>query len=180
MEIFGLTTGFVKRLRAVKDYRESHIIVHAEANDWTKADRYCRELMQPEYSPGVGKVWPNSQDSSGAGRYGVYTDEDEKSKWADCIEQAFLGEEVCYAQQFVSLDAEATQRKFEDQARLYRREIKEGKDTIFQDPRFRYTGKAPGRCDDLVSIFGLVERWAKYLRRDPRWQNWANEHGVAI
>lgn len=134
-----MITGFVKRLRKVKEYHDAHIIVHAEANDWTKADRYCRELMQPEYGP--GQVLPNSQDDSGLGRYGVYTNEDEKSKWADCIEQAFLGEEVCYAEQFVSTDPEALQRKFEDQVRFYRKEIKEGLDPIFQDPRFRYTGK---------------------------------------
>ena len=135
-----MTTGFIKRLRGVKEYRDARIIVHAEANDWTKADRYCRELMQPEYGP-PGYVLPNSQDKSGQGRYGVYTDEDEKVHWADCIEQAFIGEEVCYADKFVSLDPEGIKRKFEDQVRFYRREIAEVKDPIFQDPRFRYTGK---------------------------------------
>lgn len=110
--------SFVRRIRAVQDYRQSHIIVHAEANDWTKADRYCRELMQPEYGPGL--VVPNSQDDSGLGRFGVYTNEDEKQKWADCIEQAFMGQEICYAAQFVSSDPEAVKAKFEDQVRFYR------------------------------------------------------------
>lgn len=174
-----MITGFVKRLRKFKDYRDAHIIVHAEANDWTKADRYCRELMQPEYGP--GQVLPNSQDDSGLGRYGVYTNEDEKAQWADCIEQAFLGQEVCYAQQFCSIDAKGTQQKFEEQVRFYRKEIKEGLDPVFQDPRFRYTGKGGGgRFDDLVSIFGLVERRSKQIRKDARWQEWANKYGVSI
>lgn len=139
VEIFGLTTGFAKRLKAHPMYRDAHVIIHAEANDWTKADRYCRELMQPEYGPGQ---WvPNSQDDSGQGRLGVYTNEDEKSHWADCIEQAFFGEQVCYARDFISLDPDGLKRKFEDQVRFYRREVKEGTDPIFNDPRYRYTGK---------------------------------------
>jgi hypothetical protein len=179
MEIFGLTTGFAKRLKAHPTYRDCHVIIHAESNDWTKADRYCTELMQPEYGP--GKWLPNSYDPTGQGRHGVYTDDDEKEKWADCIEQAFLGEEVVYAQDFISLDPEGIKRKFEDQARFYRREISEVKDPIFQDPRYRYTGKGNGgRFDDLISIFGLIERQSKRVRKDPRWQAWANKHGVTI
>jgi hypothetical protein len=180
MEIFGLIKGFVERLRAIPDYHNSKIIIHAEANDWTKADRYCRELMEPEYGP--GEVVPNSQDNQNLGRFGVYTNALEKDKFADHIERAFLGEEICYARDFCSLAPKEIQAKFEDQAIFYRKEIREGADPIFQEPRYRYTGKGQGgRCDDLITIFGLIDRWAYHLRRDRgTWAKWAADRGVSI
>lgn len=179
-----MITGFVKRMRGIKEYENAHVIVVAESNDWTKSNRYCETLQGDEFSSvdGVGQVWAYSRDNSGKGREGVYTDEDEKARWADCIETAFLGEQVCYADKFVSRDPEGIKRKFEEQARFYRKEIREGQDPIFNDPRFRFTGKGNGgRFDDLISIFGLMEWCAKNMRtREEKWQRWAEEHGVTL
>jgi hypothetical protein len=160
-------------------YAKSYKIIDAEANDWTKADRYCRDLMKDEFSPGL--VFADSADKSGMGRYGIYTDEAEKLKWAMEIERAFMSGAVCYARDFISVGgAEEFKRGFEDEVRFFRVERKPPED-IWSKDKFIVTGKGNGgKCDDRICAFGFSLAQTTRRRGDRRWNHWAGEHGVRV
>lgn len=161
-------------------YADAYKVIDAEANDWTKADRYCRELMKPEYAP-RGKVLADSVDKSGLARYGIYTDEAEKMKWADQIEYAFMSGAVCYAKDFICAgDPEAFKRGFEDEAEFFRVERKPAEDVWSKD-KFIVTGKGNGgKKDDRICAFGFSLTQTARRRKDANWKNWAIEQGLRV
>lgn len=178
-DIFNAITSFVLQLRRVEKYRHSILFIHAEANDWTKSNRYCEELLMPDYGPGLREA--NSVDASGAGRYGIYTDDEEKIHWADALTHDFMSGSVCYASEFVSQDGDTFKHMFEEEVRYFRDEKKAVTDEIFQKVQHKYTGKGPGgKKDDRVSAYCLASWQMKRLRQTAKGRAFALKHGVIM
>ncbi len=169
-----------RRLCCHEKYGKSFKIIIAEANDWTKADRYCKDMMSDEFG-GPGIVKAESNDTQKPKRYGVYTDPGEKVHWKTEIEKAFMSGAVCYAQDFVTCgDANEFQRQFEEEARFFRVEKKLHQD-VWEKDKFIITGKGNGgRMDDRICAFGMVLAQRSNIINNPLWQNWAEQNGVML
>lgn len=168
-----------RRLCQHERYKNAYKIIDAEANDWTKADRYCRDLMADEFGPGM--VRPDSTDKSDAKRYGIFTDHEQKLHWKTEIENAFMSGAVCYAKDFITCsDPEEIKRGFEDETKFFRIENKIH-DNIWEKDKSIITGKGNGgRKDDRITSFGFSLTQRTRRLHDRRWQNWAERHGVIM
>lgn len=168
-----------KRLCLHPVYSKSYKIIDCEANDWTKADRYCKDLMADEF--GVEMVFPDSADKTDKKRYGIYTDPAAKLNWKTEVENAFMSGAVCYANDFVTCgDAEHFKRAFEEETRFFRVENKIHENPWEKD-KFIITGKGNGgRLDDRICAFGFLLTQRTRQLHDPRWQAWAEARGIMI
>lgn len=160
-------------------YAEAVKWVHCEANDWSKADFYCKELKKAKYGP--GPVICDSNDDPKSGRLGVYTDEDVKLDWTKVLKADFETESICYAEDFISEEPAKLQRLFEDQSRFWREEEYVPDDPVFGVSKVKIVGKGlGGKKDDTVCAYCLAATRQVFMRDTVRWQPIADGFGIVI
>lgn len=154
-------------------------MIHVEANDRTKADRFAKELLCSRYGP--GPRYATSNDTSGEGKYGIMTDQDEKYKWAECVQYDFMSGAICYSTNFIADKPDEIKQMFEEEVRFFRDEQTAPEDPIFQEAKHRYTAKGSGnRKDDLLCAYAQGATQMVDMRKQTKWQLMADRHGVTI
>lgn len=177
--IFRTIMDFVTKLGKHPRYCNAVLWVHCEANDWTKADKYCKELLRGPYWP--GKVVADSNDDPEVGRLGVYTDEDTKVEWTAMLKGDFEDERIYYATDLISSDPDKFKHTFEEQVRFWREEQKLPQDPVFGTTRVKIIGKGMGgKKDDIACAYLLAATRQMAMRHDPRWERVADGFNVII
>ena len=175
-DILQMLERFILRTRSYRTYRDSHIFVFIEANmSFISADMIANFMRNPRF----GSVEAVSLDPKNKQRYGVWTGEVEKERYAEAMERALANGSLCYASEQVGDPDkwEANKKAFEEQTGWYRREVDEAKNPAFNKNKVTFTGKSSGRKDDMTIVVQLLLYHLERLKTSVRFCDMAREYG---
>lgn len=155
-------------------YANAMIYVYIEANlSWVTANDIAKLCLQPRFYP----VQVMRYDPKPTQFYGVWTGASEKQMYVELTQKSLSSGQLCYAENFITAEPQTNLIKAEirSQLEMYRRVVtfKEGDD----QPKITYTGKSPGRKDDLAIVVQMLMYWSRLLRSSKEYIDTATMNG---
>lgn len=142
------------RIRDTPKYARCHVKVYIEANLSFVEARRVHDLIR--FDPRMGDIDVVRFDPDCKDRVGVWTTKDRKEAYVINIRTHI--HQMRRAAPFLSLDAAGCWKLLCDQLRVFRKEVDApaSGSTTALTYKVGYTGKSPGRKDDLVMALGIV------------------------
>jgi hypothetical protein len=155
VEIMAMVVGHLKSLRAVKAYQGAHIYLFIEANmSWLSADFVAGYTRQHDDNLSVV-----SADASKHHRPGVWTGPTEKENYTAALISLLQDNRLYFAKNTTSERLAEHQLDLKRQLTVFRKEIKAPVDQVFGRFTVAFSGKAPGKKDDLVLALQICLYW---------------------
>lgn len=158
------------KLRNDSRYRHAVIFVYIEANmSFVTASQIRDIVMQPCFYPVIVQTYDQSKEQ----RTGVWTGPPEKELYANELKRALADGAISFADQFLT-ENPAVRSELRDQLEVFRREVKmspQGKRTV------EFTGKSPGRKDDLCIVLQMLLYWSRVMRESGEYMQMAEANG---
>ncbi len=175
-EIMFMLEQFILKARSYRTYRDAHIFLFIEANmSFISADMLATFLQNPRF----GSVEAVSLDPKNKNRYGVWTGETEKERYADSMERALANGQLCYSSEMTGNAVTLPQNKMalEQQLGWFRREVLEPKNPAFGKNKVVFTGKSAGKKDDMVLALQIALYHLEKLKMTQRFIEMARMNG---
>jgi hypothetical protein len=195
LEIDDMILDHYWKLRQL--YPEMAIVIFPEANmSWIGTDHikriltpnkhsleeqdFVEKIRQKTGSRGLGQIYVWSGNSLHKDAIGVITGEEQKIRGADDLRETLLSGTLYAAHKFVSKDATRWLKEFVHQMQFFRMEIKTPADPVFSGFKVKYTGKAPGKKDDVVVAVQGTLIWARAAVLNNEFQAYARSNGWTV
>lgn len=171
----------LRHVQAIRDHpmtARALIVLIVEANmSYLGADHVVGLLGRADLQP----MHVVSRDASKKGRPGVWTGENEKMLYAAELERVLAAGALRRANPLLgqpkSAVAAAKWEKLVTQIGMFRRTVRNPHDEVFQNFKIAFSGKGGGNADDLCMALQMALYWGGEVRRDPSFQNAAQENG---
>jgi hypothetical protein len=158
----AMVTNHIHKLKSQKEYEHAYIYVFIESNLSHLSADMVGEMLLKQFT----KVVVVSEDSSPDKRYGVLTTNPVKKNMADGLLRVMIDPLLCFATNVISEDLARNRKNLVDQLGVYRKEVELPK-TAFGRIKETYTGKSPGRQDDLAIVTQMATYWGACQRMKP-------------
>ena len=175
----------IAALREHSRYKHSVVYVIVESNmSYIGADA-IRHFLEETCSRTHGiNVQPlvvvKGFDSSTKDRLGVFTGEFEKELYATKLAEVLEEGRLLITNEFIKPHAEETSQvlaSLYEQLSNYMLEIKQPQDSVFGDPKRKFTGKVGGAFDDLAMLVQMLNFWGKRTMEMDAFRRNCLEHG---
>ncbi len=162
----------IAAIRAQTMYRNALIYLYIEANmSWITAD-YVAGLTRRD-----GNIVVASHDSSKYQRYGVVTGAAEKENYAATLIRLLMDNLLYLAERIIGAQVKEDVANLLNQFGLFRREVRAPVDVAHGKWIFSWTGKSPGKKDDLILALMICIYWMERQLQTDEHREWARQFG---
>ena len=140
---------------------------------------YLKSLL-PDGMSDLGRMWIISKGPKHESDPGVWTNAECKVAGARNLEKSLICNNLRLAADFISTDKQAFCQKIFSQLSFFRKEQKALKDPVWQEPKYKYHGKAAGRNDDVVICLILGIYWPDNIKFDASFREYCSNLGIAL
>ena len=174
-DVVGMVRRHLTQLRRDPRYEAALMVIFIEANmSYIGADRLAGIIAStPLFAPSSVE----SKDPRDHGRVGVWTGPTEKKSMAEYLRLVIEEDTLCVADRLVG---HKTDRDFDElmhQLACYRRHIVEPREPGIGTWKETFTGKGPGKKDDLAMTLQLALWWGERTRTSYSFQQKALRNG---
>ena len=155
-------------IRKVDIYQSAVIYVYIEANygGWSSAAEVSKCVRKRPF----GVVKTPSYDPQGKNRPGFWTGANEKYFFMQCMKNGLSKQSLRYAEDMVGTNPKTDIEELEKQILYFHRDPKPIKDPIHGKPTYTYTGKGPGKKDDLCLGLQMALYFSQCMMESPEYR----------